>query len=118
MNWMTYGIIIIFAAFVVLIIINPKLSCLGKKIASPLYPLTRQRKQRQRRLKTKSYGFRLNDTGDKGASMKRKMEDEELFPHQFKHKKIKARDYGFRLTDENETQEEGEQVERHNKAKG
>ena len=115
---MTYGIIIIFAAFVVLIIINPKLSCFGKKIASPLYPLTRQRKQRQRRLKTESYGFHLNDTGEKGPGMKRRMENEELFLDQFKHKKIKAKDYGFRLTDESEAQEDGEQVAQHNKGDG
>jgi len=115
MNWMTYGIIIIFAAFVVLMIINPKMSCFGKKIASPLYPLTRQRKQRQRRIKTESYGFNLDDTGEKGASMKRKVEDEEFFLDQFKHKKTKTKDYGFQLTDENEIKDEDEQVEQNEK---
>jgi len=115
MNWMTYGIIIIFAAFVVLMIINPKLSCFGKKIASPLYPLTRQRKQRQRRIKTESYGFNLDDTDERGPSLKRKVGDEELFLDQFKHKKIKTKDYGFQLTDESEIQEEGEQVEQYKK---
>jgi hypothetical protein len=117
MNWMTYGIIIIFAAFVVLMIINPKLSCFGKKIASPLYPLTRQRKQRQRRIKTESYGFHLNDTDEKGPGVRRKTEDGDLFLDQFKHKKIKAKDYGFRLTEESETKEEGEQAGQHNKGK-
>ena len=118
MNWMTYGIIIIFAAFVVLMIINPKLSCFGKKLSSPLYPLTRKRKQRQRRLKTESYGFHLNDTDEKGPSMKRKIGDEVLFLDQFKHKKIKTKDFGFQLTDESETQDEGEQIEQHNKGDG
>jgi len=118
MNWTTYGIIIIFAAFVVLMIINPKLSCFGKKLASPLYPLTRQRKQRQRRIKAEDYGFHLDDADEKSPSIKRKMEDEELFLDQFKHKKIKAKDYGFRLAEESETQEEGEKVEQHNKDKG
>ncbi|MFC2163675.1 hypothetical protein ACFLT2_01610 [Acidobacteriota bacterium] len=117
MNWMTYGIIIIFAAFIVLMIINPNLSCFGKKIASPLYPLTRQKKQRHRRIKTESYGFNLNDADEKGPSIKRKTGDEELFLDQFKQKKIRTKDYGFRLTDESETQE-GEQVEQDNKGEG
>ena len=111
MNWMTYGIIIIFAAFVILMILNPKLSCFGKKLASPLYPLTRQRKKRQRKLKTEDYGFHLDDSGEGIPSMKRKKEDEELFLDQFKHKKIKTKSYGFSLTDESEIQEEGEKAE-------
>jgi hypothetical protein len=115
MNWMTYGIIIIFAAFVILMILNPKMSCFGKKLASPLYPLKRQRKKRQRKIKTEDYGFDLNNSGGGIPSMKRKTEAEEFFLDQFKHKKIKTKSYGFRLTDENEVQEEGEKVEPHTK---
>jgi hypothetical protein len=118
MNWMTYGIIIIFAAFVVLMILNPKLSCFGKKLASPLYPLTRQRKQRQRKIKTEDYGFHLDESGEGIPSMKRRTEDEEFFLDQFKHKKIKTKSYGFRLTDENEIQEERVKIEQHNKDEG
>jgi len=115
MNWMTYGIIIIFAAFIVLLLINPKLSCFGKQITSPLYPLKRKRKQRQRQFKTDDYGFRLNDTGTDGAGLKKKTEDGELFLEQFKHKKIKTKDYGFQLSDESGTQDEDEPVEEHRK---
>ena len=107
MNWMTYGIIIIFAAFVVLMILNPKLSCFGKKLASPLYPLTRQRKQKQRKIKTEDYGFNLSDSSGRTPGMKRRTEDDELFLDQFKHKKIKTKNYGFSLTDESEGPEEG-----------
>ena len=114
MNWMTYGIIIIFAAFVVLMILNPKLSCFGKKLASPLYPLTRQRKQKQRKIKTEDYGFHLDDSGEGTPSMKRGMADDEPFLDQFKHKKIKTKKYGFNLTDESEVQEEGSESESHN----
>lgn len=110
MNWMTYGIIIIFAAFVILMIINPNLSCFGKKLASPLYPLTRRRKHKQGRIKTEDYGFHLDETGEKGPGVKRKKGDEEFFLEQFKNKKLKTKDYGFRLTDKNEAQAEGEQV--------
>lgn len=115
MHWMTYGIVIIFAAFVVLMIINPKMSCFGKKLASPLYPLTRRRKQRQRRIKTEDYGFHLDDTDKKGPGIKRKMGDEDLFLNQFKDKKSKTKDYGFRLTEESETQDEDEHSEQQNK---
>jgi hypothetical protein len=118
MNWMTYGIIIIFAAFVVLMILNPKLSCFGRKLTSPLYPLKRQMKQRQRKIKTEDYGFHLNETGGGTPRMRRKTEEEELFLEQFKQKKIKTKNYGFRLTDESEIQEAGESGEQQNKKEG
>jgi hypothetical protein len=118
MSWMTTGIIIIFAAFIILLLINPKLSCFGKQITSPLYPLKRKRKQRQRQVKTDDYGFRLGDTDTGSSGMKRKSEDEESFLDQFKHKKSKAKDYGFHLTDENETQDKDAQGEQNNRNKG
>jgi len=106
MNWMTTGIIIIFAAFIILMILNPKLSCFGKQITSPLYPLKRKRKERQRRIKTDDYGFHLDDAGGKGTGPKRKKADEDPFLEQFEHKKKKARDYGFHLGGESDKQEE------------
>lgn len=59
MNWGVYGILIVFGLFVLLLILNPNLSCFGKRISSPLYPLVRKRKRRT--VKTEDYGFRLND---------------------------------------------------------
>jgi hypothetical protein len=57
-----YGILFIFGAFVVLMIINPNLSCFGKKIRSPLYPLLRRKKQKA--LKAEDYGFDLDASAD------------------------------------------------------
>jgi len=46
MNIGVYGLLIVFAAFIILLIINPNLSCFGKRIKSPFYPLLRKRKKR------------------------------------------------------------------------
>jgi hypothetical protein len=46
MNIGFYGLIVVFAAFIILLIINPKLSCFGKRIKSPFYPLMRKRRPR------------------------------------------------------------------------
>jgi hypothetical protein len=60
MNFGMYGILIVFGAFVLLLILNPNLSCFGKRIKSPLYPLLRKRAQRApKRIQTESYGFDL-----------------------------------------------------------
>jgi hypothetical protein len=63
MNLGTYGILIAFGAFIVLLILNPKLSCFGKRIRSPLYPMLRKRqKKAPAPVKTEDYGFRLTDS--------------------------------------------------------
>lgn len=59
MNFGVYGILIIFGIFIVLLIINPRMSCFGKRVSSPLYPLFR--KQKKRKVKTKDYGFHLDE---------------------------------------------------------
>jgi len=38
MSWGTTAIIVIFAAFVLLLILNPNMSCFGRRIKSPFYP--------------------------------------------------------------------------------
>jgi hypothetical protein len=105
MRWQIYGIIIIFALFVLVLIFNPTLSCFGKKLKSPLYPLLRKRK---RKLKTEDYGFSL---GAKGSRVKAKEKGQKLgikdygFSsagdarqlHQEKKRKLKTEDYGFSL---------------------
>ena len=57
MPWTVYAILIVFGVFVILMIIDPRLSCFGKKISSPLYPILRKKKQK--RIQTEDYGFHL-----------------------------------------------------------
>jgi hypothetical protein len=71
MSWSTYAILIIFAGFVLLLIINPNMSCFGKRITSPFYPLLRKK-----RLKRKSGAATGAEAGEKTAQ--------------------KTEDYGFR----------------------
>jgi len=87
MNWGFYGIFIIFALFILLLIFNPNLSCFGKRIRSPLYPLFRKKK---REVKTEDYGFNLVNNASQGAEKKSK-------EHKEIKKEKKGDDYGFRL---------------------
>jgi hypothetical protein len=68
MSWSTTAILIIFAAFVLLLVINPNMSCFGKRITSPLYPLLRKKRLKEKAgaatgagekaaKKTEDYGF-------------------------------------------------------------
>lgn len=108
MNWATYGIIIIFGAFIVLLILNPNLSCFGRKITSPLYPVLRHKKKSQKQVKTQDYGFNLSGDGKKATYVsQRDGEDGEPFLAQFKAGKFKTKDYGFTLSDTEETHEKG-----------
>jgi hypothetical protein len=74
MNFGVYGILIIFGIFVVLLIINPNMSCFGKRVSSPLYPLLRKKKQRK--IKTEDYGFHLNDEEKLKDARKTQEEDD------------------------------------------
>jgi hypothetical protein len=90
MNFGMYGILIIFGAFVLLMILNPRLSCFGKRLKSPLYPLLRKRTPQKRRpVATDDYGFDLG--GDK--SQKQKLSQ----PRKKPQGKIQTEDYGFDL---------------------
>lgn len=73
MSFGLYGILIIFGLFVVLMFINPSLSCFGRRLKSPFYPLFRgreikRRAQKKQELlakkdasqKAEDYGFRLD----------------------------------------------------------
>jgi len=72
MNIGVYGILVIFAIFIILIVKNPRLSCFGKKLKSPFYPLSRRKKmeadrerrqkERLRKIRTDDYGFQLEDS--------------------------------------------------------
>jgi hypothetical protein len=61
MKWSTTAILIIFAAFVLLLILNPNMSCFGRRIKSPFYPLFRKKRWKEEAKKkppkTEDYGF-------------------------------------------------------------
>ena len=63
MTWSMTAILIIFAAFVLLLILNPNMSCFGRRLKSPFYPLVRKRRMKAAEgakkapPKTEDYGF-------------------------------------------------------------
>jgi len=64
MNWGMYGILVVLGLFIILFILNPKLSCFGRKIKSPFYPVFRKRKMRQeQQRKGEDYGLHLSEDG-------------------------------------------------------
>jgi hypothetical protein len=75
MNFGVYGILVIFGIFIVLLIINPNMSCFGKRVSSPLYPLFRKRKRRK--IKTEDYGFQLSEEEAREKAGKTQEKDEE-----------------------------------------
>ncbi|HRD01499.1 MAG TPA: hypothetical protein PLP57_02500 [Candidatus Saccharicenans sp.] len=88
MSWTIYAILIIFGLFIVLMIINPNLSCFGRRIRSPFYPVIRKRKKATT---VRDYKFDL-------GSQPKKLENSSLPGHdQTKAKKKKTEDYGFKL---------------------
>lgn len=58
-----YVILILFAVFLVLLVTSPKLSCFGRKLRSPFYPLTRKRRAPSKPVKTTDFGFHLSPDG-------------------------------------------------------
>jgi hypothetical protein len=95
MSWGAYAILFIFAAFIVLLVINPNLSCFGKRVKSPFYPLTRKRQVRK---KMTDYKFDLGgETGGKEGTPPDKKPAPQ--PPQKPGRKTdkKTDDYGFRL---------------------
>jgi hypothetical protein len=87
----TYGILIALGLFILLMIINPRLSCFGKRIRSPLYPvLRRRRKKVPPRAEAQDYGFHLVENPEARPAPS-KPEDEKT------NAERKTDDYGFRL---------------------
>ena len=82
MSWGTYGILIILGLFVLLLIFNPRLSCFGKRVRSPLYPLFRKKRMVK---KAHEYDFHLVEGKPRGESSKGKPPAK------------KPEDYGFKL---------------------
>ncbi|HAR35368.1 MAG TPA: hypothetical protein DCR87_00395 [Acidobacteria bacterium] len=84
MSWTIYGILIIFGLFIILMIINPNLSCFGRRIRSPFYPVTRKKKMRT---VSREYKFDLGEQGKTPGQTSPKDAT----------KKPKTEDYGFKL---------------------
>jgi hypothetical protein len=61
MNIGVYGILFVFAAFILLLIINPNMSCFGRKLRSPLYPMFRKKKGTEKKTVIEDYGFSLEE---------------------------------------------------------
>jgi Na+-transporting methylmalonyl-CoA/oxaloacetate decarboxylase gamma subunit len=61
MNIGVYGILFVFAAFILLLIINPNMSCFGRRVRSPLYPLFRKKKETENKTVIEDYGFSLEE---------------------------------------------------------
>ncbi len=115
MRWQIYGIIVIFALFVLALIFNPTLSCFGRKLKSPFYPLFRKRR---RKLKTDDYGFSLGDKRTKEKMRKLGAKDysfsrvgDAQHTPQEKKRKLKTEDYGFSLDEDDIKQESEEEKE-------
>jgi hypothetical protein len=114
MSWGIYGILIIFGIFVLLLILNPNLSCFGRRIKSPFYPVLRKKK---RKIKAEDYGFKLveEETSVESKGRKREMKaetyrsspaaDHAQKESRVKKKTLKTQDYGFSLVDDEEEQE-------------
>jgi hypothetical protein len=92
MNWGAYGILIAFGLFVLLIILNPRISCFGKRIRSPFYPLLRKKARKKTPPPAQDYGFRLGKGEAKGAA-----EPGTGTVETPKKTVKKTDDYGFRL---------------------
>ena len=119
MRWQIYGIIIVFALFVLALIFNPTLTCFGRKLKSPFYPILRKKK---RKLKTDDYGFSLGSKRAKEKAKQRmqklgikdsgstRVGDAQQAPQERK-RKLKTDDYGFSLGEDDikkKTEEEKE----------
>lgn len=62
MSWGATILLILFAIFIVLAAVNPNISCFGKRLRSPFYPLRRKKAAPR---KTTDYDFHLTDGNGK-----------------------------------------------------
>jgi hypothetical protein len=85
MSWTIYAILIIFGLFIILMIINPNLSCFGRRIRSPFYPVVRRRK-----IKAAARDYKLGLGAGDQTSKKQPAVDPEV-------KKKLEDEYGFKL---------------------
>jgi len=91
MKWGATGFLILFAAFILVLIFNPNLSCFGKRLRSPFYPISRRRARGagpEKKVRTTDYGF--HPGGDEPGAPKAPTAAQA-------EAQKKARDYGFKL---------------------
>ncbi|HYA49138.1 MAG TPA: hypothetical protein VEG35_05510 [Burkholderiales bacterium] len=98
MSWGAYAILIIFGAFVLLLLISPNMSCFGKRLRSPFYPLRRKRQggrgvRDDLKKKMTDYKFDLGGPPGAGADSRRTEREEKAEGGKPPDKKIE--DYGF-----------------------
>ncbi|MCX7973061.1 MAG: hypothetical protein N3B16_00980 [Candidatus Aminicenantes bacterium] len=92
-------LIVLFVVFILLLVFNPSLSCFGKRIRSPFYPLYRRRliaAKGKKDLKTSDYGFHLVEAEERkneALSTERPSKKEPTGVEKSK----KTEDYGFKL---------------------
>ena len=68
MNWGVTGLLVVFGAFILLLVFSPNMSCFGRRLKSPFYPLMRRRKilketakpETPAEKKAEDYGFKLD----------------------------------------------------------
>jgi len=101
MSWGATAILIIFGAFVLLLIINPNMSCFGKRLRSPFYPLKRKRAARREAsedLKKKMTDYKFNlGAGPSGPPASPGEKKPGPASGDKKPPAKKTEDYGFRL---------------------
>ncbi len=96
MNLALYGILVILALFIVLMVFNPRLSCFGRKLKSPLYPVLRRRRHKKKNMDATDYGFDLGGPGEKrdsGTDMQKSSPSKKAASKQ----PVGTEDYGFDL---------------------
>jgi len=96
-----YGILVVFAAFIILLFLNPNLSCFGKKIRSPLHPLIGRKKKAGKKIVTEDYGFKLVEDDERdlsrGSAVESASNQSEKDIPPSRKKPLKTDDYGFKL---------------------
>ena len=91
-----YGILVILALFIILMVFNPSLSCFGRKLKSPFYPVARKRKMKNQMRETMDYGFDLGGSGEKRTlGNSSHIQDQKRRPSSKPN--IATEDYGFDL---------------------
>lgn len=99
------GAIIIFGIFVIILIVNPNISCFGRKIKSPFYPLLRKRKKKsssKKKKKIDDYGFSLVDERSRRSPRINNLEPRK---RRKAKKELKIDDYGFSLSNDKRKRE-------------
>ncbi|MBU1186373.1 MAG: hypothetical protein KJ908_05740 [Acidobacteria bacterium] len=101
MNLGAYVILVVFAAFIILLFLNPNLSCFGKKIRSPLYTRIGRKKTTSKKIVTEDYGFKLVENDGRETSRPKASATvsagTETNAQTSRKKPLKTEDYGFKL---------------------